>query len=329
MYNMIKYLLLLTTVVFVIADCVLTYRCYRQPGSPCSQHTLTCSDDHVIAVDETAGFSIAYGRNNPVHACPQDEMDICNATCCRYQGIDKDEPDYEVVPGFIPVNQSDRLSVYRNCSNQPTCTVTSPYSPHTGYHYMFYPYYCLPLNQMHNMMDITDVSLLHEYLYYSGKTQTTGTTITRCCNITSSEPIEVFSVYVDLTEESSYNVKIYSQNQTLLPSGDGGGLFYHLGGLFMSGDTNYHVVFDNLTAEEDDYIWIFLNAGGTAINITCGDCRSPSTASSTDTNSETSSTEGISNIVTSQMSTDTNNKTPSTEETSTSTGKDNHNGGND
>ncbi|XP_055955193.1 uncharacterized protein LOC126810669 isoform X2 [Patella vulgata] len=295
MSNMIKYLLLLITV-FVIVECQTTYGCYRQPESPCSQHTLTCQDDQVIAVNEYGNTYIAYGRN-PGEACPQDKMEICNATCCRHQHRNE----------YVRVNQTYRLSVYRNCSNQPTCTVTSPYSPNTSYEYMRYPYFCVPDNQSHNILEITDVNIQDAaFLYYSGKANTTSTTITRCCNIASTEPLLVESTYIDLTEESSYNVKIYSENQTLLPSGDGGGLFYGLRDLLISGDKIYHVVLDNIPVDRDDYILIYIQAGssntstacdhdcpninitcddcpapGAAItNITCGDCGSPSTASS-------------------------------------------------
>ncbi|XP_055955188.1 uncharacterized protein LOC126811025 [Patella vulgata] len=255
-------------------------------------------------------------------------MDICNATCCRYQGTNEDQP------GFTSVNQTDRLSVYRNCSNQPTCTVTSPYSPDTDYDYISYPYFCVSDNIVYNMMEITDVRFSSiSYLYYSGKTQTTGTTITRCCNITSPETIFISSVYIYLTEESSYNVKIYSENQTLIRSVDGVSHFYGYRGVSISGDKIYHLVLDNLTADEDDYIWIQLigtrpTPSGSYtrnVNITCDDCIG-FTASGTDTNSKNTSTEETSNLVistdTSQISTDTNSRNSLNEVTSISKGTD-------
>ncbi|XP_055955190.1 uncharacterized protein LOC126811031 isoform X2 [Patella vulgata] len=294
MYNTIKYLLLLTTAVFVIVDCQTIYGCYRQPGSPCSQHTLTCPDDQVIAVNDNGNTYIAYGRN-PGEACPQDKMEICNATCCRHQHLNE----------YVRVNQSYRLSVYRNCSNQPTCTVTSPYSPNTSYDYMRYPYFCVPDNQSHNILEITDVNIQDAaFLYYSGKAKTTSTTITRCCNIASTEPLLVESIYIDLTEESSYNVKIYSENQTLLPSGDGGGLFYGLRDLLISGDKIYHVVLDNIPVDRDDYILIYIQAGSSNtstacihdcpnINITCDDCPAPGNSNNNNGDVITGLTVGI------------------------------------
>ncbi|XP_050391194.1 uncharacterized protein LOC126810237 isoform X1 [Patella vulgata] len=246
--NLLVYCLVSYSVTLVCCELIINYRCYSPPDSPCSSHTLACSSDSKIIIDER-NYKISYGRKDANTSCESSVKQCFNNLCCMKNSTDL----------LTLVSQEYRLQVYRNCSNQQSCILDPPYSPDGGYHYIQYPIFCQPKNTIVSMMETETVSNLFEMgLYFSGeKTPTLG--LSCSCNISSPAKVGIVVWFINLRGESCPKIQLVSEQPVSLNCSSGG-VFIPYGGIdipFVG--THKSIELDHLTSSPDDVYFILFH----------------------------------------------------------------------
>ncbi|XP_055954827.1 uncharacterized protein LOC126810234 [Patella vulgata] len=240
-------------------ECHVEFGCYGNSGT---EHTLTCDEGQVIAIDERNEIrKIHYGTKN--QSCPfKLNTNQCYPTPCSRNSIrNLNDRLYRLEVD----DEQYRMEVYRNCSNKPRCSLRPPINiSNIIYDYIYYPYTCISVSSIHDLGEITNTSINSgDYLYITGKTPS----FTKCCNITNQGQIQVETRFIRLSAESSKRVQITPGKQTLFKCGEEVFIDGRYSSVIRGNQIN--IVIDNLPAEGDDVIWIKINSSST---ITCDDC---------------------------------------------------------
>ncbi|XP_050393435.1 uncharacterized protein LOC126811664 [Patella vulgata] len=259
------------------ASCQIVYGCYGPPDSPCSQHTLACGDDEVIAFDDDYR-PVSLIRNNKGVSCPLTNEDNCSKTCCSKNKNNKTQ-SLQQTDAFLTIdseettlaNLTDVISTFNNCSNQRACTVTSPYTHHgPGYDYVRYNYICVQDSRVYNFVDERIFKKHnHVYLHFSDKQQSLGS-ISCLCRVRSSVEIGVASKYIHLNPASCNKVKISSGKRKLFNCTHDDTLYFSTV-LFYTNDPIF-IEFKDLTAMENDIMWLEFFTIGEFLEISCSGC---------------------------------------------------------
>ncbi|KAK6169380.1 hypothetical protein SNE40_020446 [Patella caerulea] len=259
------------------ASCQIVYGCYGPPDSPCSQHTLACGDDEVIGFDDNYR-PMSLIRNNKDVACPLTNDDKCSKTCCstnknnQTQSLQQTDAFLTIDNGETTLaNLTDVISVFDNCSNERTCTVTSPYNDHgPGYDYVRYNYICVQDSRVYNFVDERIFKKHnHVYLHFSGKQQPLEA-ISCLCRVRSSVEIGVSSKYIHLNRASCIKVNISSGKRKLFNCSQDDTLYFSTV-LFYTSEPIF-IEFKDFTAMENDTMWLEFFTIGEFLEITCSGC---------------------------------------------------------
>ncbi|XP_050416624.1 uncharacterized protein LOC126830271 [Patella vulgata] len=229
--------------------------CYHPTDSSCSIHTLTCPEDRRLSI-----YSLYYYTHPSTTTCPLEQDECETSPCCTWSNGDT----------LQPYNDQDSLDVYKTCSIQQSCSITSPYNHTTGYHYVEYGYECEPEYYIHDIMTTERISFRggHFSLYYSGKDSPAKGLTCSCVLPKGDFTLKMQLLYIYLSGESCTRVTVTGDDTPEYTCNDDG--------VFISKQNNVHIndiyriTFNNLTSSNDDVIWIEFT--GRPENASC-DCK--------------------------------------------------------
>ncbi|XP_050393850.2 deleted in malignant brain tumors 1 protein [Patella vulgata] len=245
-----------------VIDCETAYGCYGPPGSPCTQHTLSCAEGQVLAF-----YKISYGKKRDQASCSAVQDDQCSSSaCCQYENSIKDmEP-------FVDASLEDRKMVNGKCANQQSCVFSSPYTPGnlTNYNYVHYWYACIPTLRNFNLLNISQMTTSKEFLLYFNGISRRDRGLKCTCDITSNDLIRIASLYINLSPESCSKIKISSLNQTLFNcSNDGVVVFFQY--LDVTGQ-QIKLEIDVSSVNVEDVLWMYFHSNLGDIDVSCTNC---------------------------------------------------------
>ncbi|KAK6173915.1 hypothetical protein SNE40_017287 [Patella caerulea] len=228
--------------------------CYRPPGSPCSNNTITCPRRQRIYI-----LGDIFASTKPrFEGCRQlQNRNNCDSHCCRSSS----EGD-----SIYTIPLKDALPVYQACSYQQSCHFSFPYIAGTSYDYGELYHGCIPDFEIYNIMKVNRVSSFYWYLYFAGRTSPVKG-LTCSCNITSEGQFNVETMYIYLGGKSCNRVKVTTDDKPYYTCNHDGIFYGHNFGLETSKAT---IEFNKMTAGYDDVIWIGFG-GHVVLNAAC-DC---------------------------------------------------------